>query len=55
MRNVESVQELFTLLQERLATILGNAGSVKQLWEFIHNDNKTQTSKVLKTIQGNWR
>ena len=55
MRNVESVQELFTLLQERLATILGNAGSVKQLWEFIHNENKTQTSKVLKTTQGNRR
>ncbi|XP_066015093.1 DNA repair endonuclease XPF-like isoform X3 [Pocillopora verrucosa] len=40
MRNVESVQELFTLPQERLANILGNANSAKQLWEFIHSDNK---------------
>ncbi|RMX37099.1 hypothetical protein pdam_00016585 [Pocillopora damicornis] len=40
MRNVESVQELFTLPQERLANILGNANSAKQLWEFIHTDNK---------------
>ncbi|KAJ7377217.1 DNA repair endonuclease XPF [Desmophyllum pertusum] len=40
MQNVESVQELFTLSQERLAAILGNAGSAKQLWEFIHADNK---------------
>ena len=55
MRNVESIQELFTLSQERLATILGNAGSAKQLWEFIHNDNKTQTSKVQTTTQRNRR
>lgn len=40
MRNVNSVQELFTLPQERLANILGNANSAKQLWEFIHTDNK---------------
>ena len=55
MRNVESIQELFTLSQERLATILGNAGSAKQLWEFIHNENRTQISKVQTTTQRNRR
>ncbi|XP_020615732.1 DNA repair endonuclease XPF-like isoform X2 [Orbicella faveolata] len=55
MRNVESIQELFTLSQERLATVLGNAGSAKQLWEFIHNGNKAQTLKAQTTTQRNRR
>jgi ERCC4-type nuclease len=54
MRNVESIQELFTLSQERLSTILGNAGSAKELWEFIHNDNKP-LAKVQTTTQRNRR
>jgi len=55
MRNVESIQELFTFSQERLVTILGNAASAKQLWEFIHNDNKTHASKAQTTNKRNRR
>ena len=42
MRNVTNIEELFKLSQERLAQILGNAASAKQLWEFIHAKSKTQ-------------
>ena len=51
MRNVESIQELFTLSQERLAAILGNAASAKELWEFVHADNKSH-AKAQTSLKG---
>ena len=54
MRNVESVQELFTLPQERLANILGNANSAKQLWEFIHTDNKGRVQPQTSSKVRRW-
>ena len=51
MRNVANIQALFKMSQEKLVTILGNASSAKQLWEFIHTDCKTQekTQTTLKS------
>jgi len=51
MRNVANIQALFKMSQEKLATILGNAASAKQLWEFIYTDSKTQekTQTTLKS------
>ena len=51
MRNVANIQALFKMSQEKLATILGNAASAKQLWEFIHTGSKTQekTQTTLKS------
>jgi len=51
MRNVSNIQELFKMSQEKFATLLGNAASAKQLWEFIHTDCKTQekTQTTLKS------
>ena len=51
MRNVANIQALFKMSQEKLVTILGNAASAKQLWEFIHTDSKTQekTQTTLKS------
>ena len=51
MRNVENIEELFTLSQERLATILGNAANAKQLWEFIHTDYKHR-AKAQTSLKG---
>lgn len=48
MRNVASIEELFKLSEEKLTNILGNATNAKLLWEFIHNDSKTQV-KTLTT------
>ncbi|XP_060116834.1 DNA repair endonuclease XPF [Heteronotia binoei] len=36
MNRVRSLAELYTLSQEQLAELLGNAGGAKQLYEFIH-------------------
>lgn len=36
MNHVESIAELITFSQEKLAELLGNAASAKQLYEFIH-------------------
>ena len=43
MKNVTNIQELCELSEEKLACILGNTASAKQLWEFIHTDDKKQT------------
>ncbi|XP_073228243.1 DNA repair endonuclease XPF-like [Porites lutea] len=43
MKNVTNIQELCQLSEEKLASILGNTASAKQLWEFIHTDGRKQT------------
>ena len=43
MKNVTNIQELCQLSEEKLASILGNAASAKQLWEFIHTEGRKQT------------
>lgn len=43
MKNVANIQELFKLSEDKLASILGNAASAKQLREFIHMDSKKLT------------
>ncbi|CAH3036481.1 unnamed protein product [Porites lobata] len=43
MKNVTNIQELCELSEEKLACILGNTASAKQLWEFIHTDGRKQT------------
>ena len=43
MKNVRNIQELCELSEEKLECILGNTASAKQLWEFIHTDDREQT------------
>ena len=43
MKNVTNIQELYQLSEEKLVCILGNTASAKQLWEFIHTDDREQT------------
>ena len=43
MKNVTNIQELCQLSEEKLVCILGNTASAKQLWEFIHTDDRKQT------------
>ena len=39
----QTFKKLCQLSEEKLASILGNTASAKQLWEFIHTDGRKQT------------
>ena len=55
MKNVANIQELFKLSEDKLASILGNAASAKQLREFIHMDSKKLTKAQTSVKSKRWQ
>ena len=50
-----NIQGLCQLSEEKLASILGNAASAKQLWEFIHTEGGKQTKTQQVSVRHNTR